>query len=61
MGMAPLPFCAGLEQYKRQATDLVKAYRSVRGQLAFDYHGYSNWLELFAHMKRKANRWWMGC
>jgi Ankyrin repeats (3 copies) len=28
MGMAPLPFCAGLEQYKRQATDLVKAYRS---------------------------------
>jgi hypothetical protein len=32
----------------------------VRGQLAFDYHGYSNWLELFAHMKRKANRWWPG-
>jgi hypothetical protein len=32
----------------------------VRGQLAFDYHGYSNWLNLFAHMKRKANRWWPG-
>jgi hypothetical protein len=29
----------------------------VRGELAFDYHGYSNWPMLFAHMKRKANRW----
>jgi ankyrin repeat protein len=28
MGIAPLPFRAGLKQYKRQATDLVKAYRS---------------------------------
>ena len=28
MGIAPLPFDARLEQYKRQATDLVKAYRS---------------------------------
>jgi ankyrin repeat protein len=28
MGIAPLPFRAGLEQYKRQATELVKAYRS---------------------------------
>jgi hypothetical protein len=28
MGIAPLPFDAPLEQYKRQATDLIKAYRS---------------------------------
>jgi hypothetical protein len=28
MGIAPLPFRAGLEQYKKQAADLVKAYRS---------------------------------
>jgi hypothetical protein len=32
----------------------------VRGQLAFDYHGYSNMLKLLAHMRRKANRWWPG-
>jgi hypothetical protein len=32
----------------------------ARRQLAFDYHGYSNLLKLFAHMKRKANRWWPG-
>src|SRR5262249_30575248 len=32
----------------------------VRGQLAFDYHGYSNLLRRLAHMKRKANRWWPG-
>jgi hypothetical protein len=32
----------------------------VRGQLAFDYHGYSNMLKLLAHMKRKANWWWPG-
>jgi hypothetical protein len=28
MGIAPLPLRAGLEQYKKQATDLAKAYRS---------------------------------
>jgi Ankyrin repeats (3 copies) len=28
MGIAPLPFRAGLQQYERQATDLVTAYRS---------------------------------
>jgi ankyrin repeat protein len=28
MGVAPLPFRAGLEQYTRQATDLVKSYHS---------------------------------
>ena len=33
---------------------------AVRNQLAFDYHGYSRWPALFAHMKRKANRWWPG-
>ena len=32
----------------------------VRDQLAFDYHGYSRWPTLLAHMKRKANRWWPG-
>ena len=29
-------------------------------QIAFDYHGYSYWPTLLAHMKRKANRWWPG-
>ena len=32
----------------------------VRGQLAFDYHGYCDWTRLFVHMKQKANRWWPG-
>jgi len=32
----------------------------VNDQLAFDYHGYSYWPTLFAHMKRKADRWWPG-
>src|SRR5262245_23444873 len=32
----------------------------VRGDLAFDYHGYSRWSALLAHMRRKANRWWPG-
>jgi hypothetical protein len=32
----------------------------ARGQLAFDYHGYSHWPTLFDHMKRKANQWWPG-
>jgi hypothetical protein len=32
----------------------------VRDRLAFDYHGYSHWPALLAHMKRKANRWWPG-
>ena len=29
----------------------------VRDDLAFDYHGYSNWPRLFAHMRRRANQW----
>jgi hypothetical protein len=32
----------------------------VRDQLAFDYHGYSDWASLLTHMSRKANRWWPG-
>jgi hypothetical protein len=32
----------------------------LRDRLAFDYHSYSDWTRLFAHMKRKANRWWPG-
>ena len=32
----------------------------VGDQLAFDYHGYSRWPTLLAHMKRKADRWWPG-
>jgi hypothetical protein len=32
----------------------------VRGELAFDYHGYSDWTALFEHMKRRANQWWPG-
>lgn len=32
----------------------------VNDQLAFDYHGYSHWPMLLAHMRRKANRWWPG-
>src|SRR6516225_7746937 len=28
MGIAPLPFRAGLERYQKQATDLIKAYHS---------------------------------
>lgn len=32
----------------------------VRGQLVFDYHGYSHLPTLLAHVKRKADRWWPG-
>lgn len=32
----------------------------VQDQLAFDYHGYSHWPSLLAHMQRKAKRWWPG-
>jgi hypothetical protein len=32
----------------------------VRGRLAFDYHGYSDWPTLLAHMTRRAKRWWPG-
>jgi hypothetical protein len=32
MNSAPLPYRAGLEQYKRQASDLLKAYRSGDSQ-----------------------------
>jgi len=30
----------------------------VRDHIAFDYHGYSDWPALFAHMKRRANQRW---
>ncbi len=33
---------------------------AVRGDLAFDYHGYSDWPALLAHMRDKAGRWWPG-
>jgi hypothetical protein len=32
----------------------------VRDQIAFDYHGYSHWPSLIAHMKRRANQRWPG-
>lgn len=32
----------------------------VREGHAFDYHGYSDWERLFAHIAAKANRWWPG-
>lgn len=33
---------------------------AVRGDLAFDYHGYSDWPALLAHIRDKAGRWWPG-
>jgi hypothetical protein len=33
---------------------------AVSGQIAFDYHGYSDWLILLAHIKKRANQWWPG-
>ncbi|HUI98137.1 MAG TPA: hypothetical protein VLX44_20435 [Xanthobacteraceae bacterium] len=32
----------------------------VKDNVAFDYHGYSDWRTLFAHTCRKAGRWWPG-
>lgn len=32
----------------------------VRGDTAFDYHGYSSWSRLLEHTSSKANRWWPG-
>lgn len=32
----------------------------VRGELVFDYHGYSRWPLYWAHTKRRANQWWAG-
>ncbi|MGJ4951576.1 hypothetical protein [Bradyrhizobium sp. HKCCYLS20291] len=32
----------------------------VRGEVAFDYHGYSHWRRLRGHIEAKANRWWPG-
>jgi hypothetical protein len=32
----------------------------VRNDLAFDYHGYSQWGHLLRHMQIKADRWWPG-
>jgi hypothetical protein len=33
---------------------------AVRGDVAFDYHGWSAWPALRAHMAAKAKRWWPG-
>jgi hypothetical protein len=33
---------------------------AVRGDTAFDYHGYSSWSRLLMHTHLKANRWWPG-
>ena len=30
---------------------------AVRNDLAFDYHGYSIWHRLLAHMRRRGNQW----
>jgi hypothetical protein len=32
----------------------------VRDELAFDYHGYSNWHRLLAHFRRRAQQRWPG-
>ena len=32
----------------------------VRGNLAFDYHGYSDWRALFDHLKQRAQQRWPG-
>ncbi len=32
----------------------------VKDDLAFDYHGYSNWKSLWTHTNKKANHWWPG-
>ena len=32
----------------------------VRGDVVFDYHGYSNWPAHWAHTKRRANQFWAG-
>ena len=32
----------------------------VRGNLAFDYHGYSDWRALFDHLKQRAQQRWRG-
>lgn len=32
----------------------------VKDRAAFDYHGYSRWDSLLAHMNKKADRWWPG-
>ena len=33
---------------------------AVRGDQAFDYHGFSSWQALLDHTRIKANRWWPG-
>src|SRR5262249_42792957 len=33
---------------------------AAREDVAFDYHGYSNWPRLLAHTHNKAARWWPG-
>ena len=33
---------------------------AVRGDAAFDYHGWSDWPRLLAHIRAKARRWWPG-
>ena len=48
MGIAPLPFRAGLEQYERQATDLVKAYKSRAPEAIHCFR------QLHAHLRGRA-------
>ena len=33
---------------------------AVSGSVAFDYHGYSDWVVLRMHLKKRANQWWPG-
>ena len=32
----------------------------LRGDVVFDYHGYSDWRAYWAHTTRRANQWWPG-
>jgi hypothetical protein len=32
----------------------------VRGEVVFDYHGYSDWSAYWAHTRRRATQWWPG-
>jgi hypothetical protein len=32
----------------------------VRGDVVFDYHGYSDWQAYWTDTKRRANQWWAG-
>lgn len=32
----------------------------TRGDVVFDYHGYSRWNAFWTHTRRRANQWWPG-